>query len=36
MLKQLTDDAWSLYLKILKLKQYAPEFSVNGMINSIN
>ncbi len=30
MLRQLTDDAWSLYLKILK--QYASDFSVNAML----
>jgi len=32
MLKQLTDDAWNLYLKIIQLTQYAPIFSVNGII----
>jgi hypothetical protein len=31
MLRQLTNDAWSLYLKILKLNQYAPYFLINGM-----
>ncbi|HEY8218996.1 MAG TPA: hypothetical protein VIF86_02745 [Methylobacter sp.] len=31
MLRQLTDDAWSLYLKILKLKQYTPEFLIKGV-----
>ena len=31
MLRQLTDDAWILYLKILKVKQYAPDFLINGM-----
>jgi hypothetical protein len=32
MLRQLTDDAWSLYLKIIQLTQHAPYFSVNGII----
>jgi hypothetical protein len=31
MLRQLTHDAWSLYLTILKLRQYAPDFLTNGM-----
>jgi hypothetical protein len=32
MLRQLTDDAGSLYLKIIQLSQYAPTFSVDGII----
>jgi hypothetical protein len=31
MRRQLTHDAWSLYLKTLKLRQYAPDFLINGM-----
>jgi hypothetical protein len=31
MLKQLADDAWILYLKISKLKQYTPDFLINGV-----
>lgn len=31
MLRQLTGDAWILYLKILKLKQYTADFLSNDM-----